>query len=572
MTGSTSSLPSWVNTIQDTTIQADISNAIEAGSVTFASMQTLFQDVAAEVSASGALTASQFQDLQTVVANLASVGASAYLQYISTALVDGNANNVTYTGGQASAVTLGNLSAGSSYTQFNELVGKWFLGNDDPSTQVSSGASNVGTISYVTTTLPLYSAGGPSINDINQGDLGDCYLVCGLAEVALQDPTAIENMIHDNGNGTYGVRFFINGQAEWVTVDSTLASTIGTQPFNDAYVSSGQNMWVNLVEKAYAEISTAVDINDNPYGWNGNSFSSVGNGGWPEISIAQITGATNLSLFQVGYSDNTWSVGTASATAPNNVTWGGVDSDAQVFASLQAAFDAHDDVVLASYVDTFDLNGRTELMSSHAFSVIGYDKTNDTIELRNPWGTAPSFQYWDTTFYVSLSSLVGMGDYFAFDSGVPAIVAPTVEATSITLTASSTNFASAAGITAIDPNGVSLSNVIYTISYTGTGGTLELNNVAEPTGSSFTVTEAQLSELSYAITAGNGVDNFTISVSDGYATSAQMNFTVTTLVPKPTLQAKSFTLTTTTTVLDFAAEAGISATDPNGISPSSLVD
>jgi VCBS repeat-containing protein len=567
MTGSTSSLPSWVNSISDSTIKTDISNAIAAGSVSFASMQTLFQDVAAQVSASGSLTTSQLQDLQTVVVNLASVGASAYVQYISSALVDGNANNVTYTGGQATASTLGNLYAGSGYTQFNELVGKWFLGSDDPSTIVSGIA---GTISYVTTTLPLYSAGGPSINDINQGDLGDCYLVCGLGEVALQDPTAIENMIHDNGNGTYGVRFFINGQAEWVTVDSTLASSNGSQPFNDAYVGSAQNMWVNLIEKAYAEISTSVDVNDNISGWAGNSFSSVGDGGWPEISIAQITGATQLTLFNVGNSDNNWTVGTASAAAPYKISAAGTDTDLQVFAALEAAFNAHDDVVMASYTETSDSsNGRSELMASHAFSVIGYNATNDTIELRNPWGTETG-QYWDTTFSISLSTLAGTGDYFAYDNSAPTTPAPTVEATSITLTANATNFANAAGISAIDPNGVSLASMIFTISYTGTAGVLKLNNTAEPTGSTITVTGAQLSALSYVVN-GAGVDSFTISVSDGYASSAALNFTVTTPASKPTVNATSFNLTNAATVTAFATDAGISAVDPNGVSLSSLI-
>jgi hypothetical protein len=43
-----------------------------------------------------------------------------------------------------------------------------------------------------------------------------------LAEVALQDPSAIKSMITNNGNGTYGVRFFVDGRAEYVTVNNEL--------------------------------------------------------------------------------------------------------------------------------------------------------------------------------------------------------------------------------------------------------------------------------------------------------------------------------------------------------------
>ena len=66
---------------------------------------------------------------------------------------------------------------------------------------------------YKASTLPLYSASGaPSYTDVNQGYLGDCYFLSSLGEVALQDPSKIENNITNNGNGTYGVEFYVNGR------------------------------------------------------------------------------------------------------------------------------------------------------------------------------------------------------------------------------------------------------------------------------------------------------------------------------------------------------------------------
>ena len=52
----------------------------------------------------------------------------------------------------------------------------------------------------------------PTYEDVNQGYLGDCYFLSALGEIALKDPSAIESMITSNGNGTYGVRFMVDGQ------------------------------------------------------------------------------------------------------------------------------------------------------------------------------------------------------------------------------------------------------------------------------------------------------------------------------------------------------------------------
>src|SRR5205823_13704147 len=59
----------------------------------------------------------------------------------SQAFVNGNAANATWTGGAASSVALGNLATGSTELQFAELIGKWFLGTDLPSSKVVLGST-----------------------------------------------------------------------------------------------------------------------------------------------------------------------------------------------------------------------------------------------------------------------------------------------------------------------------------------------------------------------------------------------------------------------------------------------
>ena len=542
------SLPSWVGLINDATIRTDITNAIDAGGVTFASMEQLFQDVAAEIGSSGILGTSRFEDLQTVVGNLASIGASSYVQYISTALAFPNAANANYFGGQATPTPMGNLSANTSYAQFNDLIGTWYLGTNDPSTQLSSVASGASSFSYAQSNLPLFSNGAPSINDISQGNLGDCYLVCGLAEVALQDPGAIEQMIQQNGNGTYAVRFYVNGKAEWVTVDSTLAVTsnsYATPIFNNSYVSYPQNQWVNLIEKAYAELSAGSPANQNSDGWAGNSFTSIGDGGWPDISIAQITGASQLSYVFGGATDNNWGVATSATTAPQNFNFSGaVDTDGAAFNAIVAAFNAHEDVVLNSHTFSFSSNYYVDLMASHAFAMIGYDASNQTIELQNPWGTVSYsyYQYWETDFYVSLSSLAGTLDYFAWDNNVPKIVAPVVTATSTVAWPSYySNYPLAVSlsplITVSDQNGVSSSAFTYTFTDEGTTGHLIENGTSVANGQSIVLYAFQLGNIEYlANTGASGVDTISLTVSDGES-STTTSFTI--AVPNIVLTAAS---------------------------------
>jgi hypothetical protein len=99
----------------------------------------------------------------------------------------------------------------TSYNQADDrLFGLGYAGDSDPFDPQSS-SYETGPIALVfapatpTQTLYLTEPGTMSpisVSDINQGQLGDCYLLSPIGEEALFHPTAITNMIHDNGNGT----------------------------------------------------------------------------------------------------------------------------------------------------------------------------------------------------------------------------------------------------------------------------------------------------------------------------------------------------------------------------------
>ncbi len=394
--------PSWIDSLSTASIRSDMSAAMVNGQATYSGLLTLLNNVASSLS-NTTLSAAQFADLKTIAANLNSGAASAYLTYVMNALVMGNSMNATWTGGGASSVTLGNLAAGASATQFSELIGKWFLGTDLPSSKVAINGASPFSVSYSDSTGPLFGTAGPSITDVNQGRLGDCYLELCLAEVAYQNPSVISSMITANGNGTYGVRFIIDGAAQYVTVNSALA--------NGGISNRGPDIWASFVEKAYAQLQAGGVYTGNTVNY-GNSWSTIGNGGVPDYALLQITGSasvTDLYAYQGSWVSYTFSAsGSVLNSAYNNST-------ASIQTLLIADLAAGDDVILSSWTNAKDSSGKTTLIANHAMSVYGFDAAAGMFQIRNPWGSA-SGQSWDTTFEVGLSTLLAAGDTIEVDS------------------------------------------------------------------------------------------------------------------------------------------------------------
>lgn len=98
--------------------------------------------------------------------------------------------------------------------------------------------------------VPLF-AHEPSVNDIRQGQVGDCYLEAALVSLLTSRPEAVKECLKDNGDGTVTVRFFKeDGSAGlhpiYVTVTKDVP-VVGDKPF----YSQGA-MWAQMIQKAYA--------------------------------------------------------------------------------------------------------------------------------------------------------------------------------------------------------------------------------------------------------------------------------------------------------------------------------
>ena len=147
---------------------ANLVQSLDAdGSISRADMMKILESVAA----SGTVGATDLADLRTIVgADAAKLNMPGYVQVLASDVVNGNPANAHYLG-----QTLGNLSAGSTATQLNELVSKWFLGTDLPATGSSAYV-------YKSTAGSLYDqpSNTPVIADEFQGALGDCYFISSL--------------------------------------------------------------------------------------------------------------------------------------------------------------------------------------------------------------------------------------------------------------------------------------------------------------------------------------------------------------------------------------------------------
>jgi hypothetical protein len=355
-------------------VKADVAKLMVDDTLSYHSMLTILRDAAV-----GGMTGGKFSTLETLASLLNAPGGievSGYVKSITKSVIDGNPANATWTGGSSTPVTFGNLHANSTQAHMTKLIGKWFLGTDLPDLSVDSiGESDFG-CEYKLSTNPLYGASGaPSYLDVNQGYVGDCYFMASLGEVALQDPTGIESMIRNDGNGDYGVRFMVDGHADWVTVNGELPTMPSGYSFangSDLEFANGDVAWPELLEKAYAELNAEPNA---PHGAQLNAASN---------SYAGISAGSGYALTEI----------TGQA-----VTYFGSSSLTSDAAQIGSAWSANEELIVGtSSIATGNI------VADHMFEVTGFNAATDTLTLHNPWGSAYSGPL-AMTFTESLTSL-----------------------------------------------------------------------------------------------------------------------------------------------------------------------
>ncbi len=312
----------------------------------------------------GVVDTAEFADLKTLVGNASVLGIPDYVRVLANKVVNGDYANQQYQGN-----SLGNLAGGSSSTQMESLIDKWFLGRDRPITpyqyQYASGSLFENGVSY---------------QDIKQGQINDCFLMVGLAATAIHSPSTIEKMFVDNGDNTFTVRFYQNQTADYVTVDRYVpTNSSGSFVYaskGSLYNNPSNELWVALAEKAYAQLNQSGWIYQN----NTNSYSGINNGGYVSDALTHITGhktslgnLLNFDSIVNAINSSEW-IGLGTKSSPTN----------------------------------------SNIVAGHAYALVAYNSGNQKFTLFNPWETSTSsskprileltwneiksnFSYWDAT-------------------------------------------------------------------------------------------------------------------------------------------------------------------------------
>ena len=199
---------------------------------------------------------------------------------------------------------------------------------------------------------PLFAAGGPSADDVRQGQIGDCYFLATLAGAADVSPDAVQSMVTDLGDGTFAVRFTTgSGAAKFYRVDNDLAVFSNSTMPAYAGLGDGKSMWVAVAEKAFAYHRRQQ-----------GSYASI-NSGWMDESLTAVG--------VIGAKKSIWKEQLGNADA--FLGW------------VEARLAAGEIVTLA----VTSGGGEQNLVNGHAYTVTRVDTAPDGskhLVIRNPWG------------------------------------------------------------------------------------------------------------------------------------------------------------------------------------------
>ena len=219
--------------------------------------------------------------------------------------------------------------------------------------------SVVRTTASLTQVLFLQEAGDPaliSVNDIHQGQIGDCFLLSSIGELALWYPSAITNMIRVNADGTETVTLYVAAsgalptfgttsfKAVSVTVDNIFPSNAVNNGASQDVLNGQKEIWVQVLEKAVATLN--------------GGYNAIANGGYPVISMEELTGQA--------------------------ATW--ISTNSLTLQLLQSYMAAGDLIVM----DTPSSGSLAyNLVNSHAYMFESLTMVSGTpmVQLGNPWGS-----------------------------------------------------------------------------------------------------------------------------------------------------------------------------------------
>jgi len=219
-------------------------------------------------------------------------------------------------------------------------------------------------LTYKDTPGDLYAQGAGDAhkidpNDVDQNQLGDCFLMSAIAAVARANPAAIERLIKDNGDGTYDVTVYVDKGWFRKDLQPTTVKVTPVFPYNakgmPAYAGAGDagvkgpELWVMLIEKAWAIAKGGYDELDE--------------GGFGAKAMEGLTGQTSAKHDTDDFTEAELAVKLANALKDKRA-------------------------ITTSTPGSKKSMDKYGIVGDHEYSVIAVDVAAMEIRLQNPWGTS----------------------------------------------------------------------------------------------------------------------------------------------------------------------------------------
>jgi Ca2+-binding RTX toxin-like protein len=371
------------NNLEDAAVRSLARYYHRDNSLSRAELLTIFDQVGSAAGATDVVSGEEYRDLLDLVNRSDFIHMAPHVRVLAAKTVISDPANAKFQGEE-----LGNLSAGCTGSRLNKLVDKWFMGLDRPIAVSDS--------EYMKFHGQLF-VNGPEYTDIAQNVSATCFFLSPLAGLARQAPNDVRDMFIDNGDGTFTVRFFEHGQADYVTVDRWLAAAPEASYLDDGtealpagrtiFAGVGRldgdqrtasdpdaELWVALAEKAYAQ-------------WNeirrgANSYDAL-NGGLCSEATEHITGR---------HSDF-WLLGISSGSDYNLL--GEFTGDGS--RNMRNYFDQGKVITVSTTGVLGDIDPR--LMRNHVLAVVKYEQVGPSFmfTLRDPReGVADIVMSWES--------------------------------------------------------------------------------------------------------------------------------------------------------------------------------
>ncbi len=190
----------------------------------------------------------------------------------------------------------------------------------------------------------------PSLVDVKQGSVGDCFLFAAMAAIVNTDPSRISGLIDDNGDGTYTVRF----EGLGLLFASKQTVTADFQVGKRGRVGARKATWPLVIEKAYAAQIGGMDKLDKG-GNPGTAVDTLIDENPHRFTPADVTAAAMMKSLAKAKTKK-WPT-TLLAPAADKAT-----SEAKKLAD------------------------KVGVVFHHAYAVIDVDEKGQRIKLFNPWG------------------------------------------------------------------------------------------------------------------------------------------------------------------------------------------